>query len=559
MTLSSDSRPSPESFLEAARSEDPGPSRLGRLKIFLGASPGVGKTYAMLEEARLRKRAGIDVVVGLVETHGRAETAGLLAGLEQVPRKAIAYRGQTLLEMDLDALLARKPALALIDEFAHSNAPGSRHPKRWQDVLEVLDAGIDVVTTLNIQHIESLNDAVAQITGVRVQETVPDGVFRKADQIELIDLPPEELIERLKQGKIYLPQQAARALDNFFTRGKLTALREMALRAAAGRVDADMLAIKQASAVSGIWPTEERLLVCINEAPVAKALVRTGKRMAERAKIPWLVATVVTPKHALMSPDVRQNVQEALSLAEALGAETATLRVESDASGELLRFARSRNVTRLVIGRPRWRNAVLQRLMRLVREPVSDRLLDEATDFEITVVTDNAPVARRKVTTRPVWNGGIWRSLAIAIIATAAATLVAWPIRLTDALPLGAVTVLYLLAVMITGARHGLAASLMTSVIGFFAYNFFYTEPYMTLAVARGLGPRVACTSSWSARSSQERWQAGCGRRWKACARRRSAPRRCLPLRARSPRRQNRMTCCGRRRAMWRAFWMLTC
>lgn len=486
MSVDPETRPPPESFLDAARAEDAGPARLGRLKIFLGAAPGVGKTFAMLEEARLRQRAGIDVVVALVETHGRAETASLLSGIEELPRKQVSYRGQTLFEMDLDALLARKPGLALIDEFAHTNAPGSRHPKRWQDVMEVLDAGIDVVTTLNVQHIESLNDAVAQVTGVRVHETVPDEVLRKADQIELIDLPPDELIDRLKQGKVYIREQAGRALDNFFTRGKLTALREMALRAAAGRVDADMLAIKQASAVSGIWPTDERLLVCINEAPVAKTLVRAGKRMAERAKISWLVATVVTPRHEVMGAGARQVVQDAMNLAETLGAETVTLRAESDAAGELLRFARSRNVTRILIGRARWRGAMMQRLIRLIREPVSDRLLDEATDFEVTVVTANARAERRKAVASSRWTMGGWQAPATAVIAIAVATLIAWPISRVDAIPGDAITVLYLLAVMITGAREGLVASLVACLVGFLAYNFFYTEPYFTLLVGRG-------------------------------------------------------------------------
>lgn len=481
------SRPTPESFLDAARAEEGGGARRGRLKIFLGASPGVGKTYAMLEEARVRQRARVDVVVALVETHGRQETAALLANLEQLPRQQIEYRGQKLDEMDLDALLARRPQLAVIDEFAHTNAPGSRHPKRWQDVDEVLAAGIDVVTTLNIQHIESLNDAVAQITGVRVHETVPDETIEKADRIELIDLPPEELIQRLKEGKVYLPQQAGRALENFFTKGKLTALREMALRTTAGRVDAEMLGFMQANAVKGPWPAEERLLVCINEAPVAKALVRTGKRMADRAKIPWIVATVLTPRHEALPSASRQLTQDALRLAETLGAETATLRAESDAAGELLRFARARNVTRLVVGRPRWGGGLPQRLLALWREPVSDRILDGATDFEVTVVTPHARVERRKAMAPPVAKPSAdWRGPAAAFVAVAVASLAAWPIAQLDAVPAGAVTVLYLLAVTVVASRFGLAASLATSLLAFLAYNFFYTEPYMTLSVARG-------------------------------------------------------------------------
>jgi two-component system sensor histidine kinase KdpD len=477
-------RPTPESFLDAARAEEAS-LRSGRLKIFLGASPGVGKTYAMLEEARVRARAGVDVVVALVETHGRAETAALLAPLEQLPRRAVEYRGQMLEEMDLDALLARKPRLAIIDEFAHTNAPGSRHPKRWQDVMEVLDAGIDVVTTLNIQHIESLNDAVAQITSIRVQETVPDAALDRADQIELIDLPPEELIQRLKEGKIYLPQQAGRALENFFTKGKLPALREMALSTAAGRVDAEMLDLKKAQADQSIWPTAERLLVCVNEAPVGKALVRTGKRMADRAKIPWIVATVLTPKHEAMGAEMRGITQDALRLAETLGAETVTLRAESNAASEILRFARERNVTRLVVGRPRWRNSLLQRLIGLIREPVSETLLDEATDFEITVVTAHAKIERRKAMLARSLIPQDWRGPLAAIIVSTFVTCLAWPIAQVDAIPAGAITVLYLLGVMLVAYRFGLAPSLLASVLGFLGYNFFYTEPYLTLSVTK--------------------------------------------------------------------------
>ncbi|PPD15684.1 MAG: two-component sensor histidine kinase [Methylobacterium sp.] len=477
-------RPHPESFLDLARAEEAA-LRGGRLKIFLGAAPGVGKTFAMLEEARVRARAGVDVVVALLETHGRAETAALLASLESLPRRSVHYRGQTLEEMDLDALLARKPRLAIIDEFAHTNAPGSRHTKRWQDVMEVLDAGIDVVTTLNIQHVESLNDAVAQITGIRVQETVPDSVLDRADQIELIDLPPEELIQRLKDGKVYLPREAGRALENFFTKGKLTALREMALRTAAGRVDAEMLDLKRAQADQSIWPTAERLLVCVNEAPVGKALVRAGKRMADRAKIPWIVATVLTPRHEAMDADTRDITQDALRLAETLGAETVTLRAESDAAREILRFARERNVTRLVIGRPRWRNSLVERLAGLIREPVSERLLDEATDFEITVVTPHARLERRRAKLdRPLLPED-WRGPLAAIVASTVATLIAWPIAQVDAIPAGAITVLYLLGVMLVAYRYGLSASLLASITGFLGYNFFYTEPYLTLSVAK--------------------------------------------------------------------------
>jgi two-component system sensor histidine kinase KdpD len=466
-------RPVPEALLDQQR----GAGR-GKLKVFLGASPGVGKTFAMLEEARVRQRAGRDVVVALVETHGRSETAGLLASLEQLPRRIVDYRGQMLEEMDIDALLARRPQLALIDEFAHTNAPGSRHPKRWQDVLEVLDAGIDVATTLNIQHIESLNDVVASITGVRVQETLPDELLQRADEIELIDLPPEELLNRLREGKVYVPQQIGRALENFFTKGNLTALRELALRTAASRVDADMLTYMRANAVKGPWPTQERLLVCINEAPVAKALVRAGKRMAERARIPWIVATVVTPRHEALGEDARAATMEALRLAETLGAEPVTLHSESDVASELLAFARTRNVTRIVVGRPRrrWPFGYL-------REPVSDRILDRATDFEVTVVAQHARIERRRILAAaelPRWRqwGPI---LGETVAAMAGATLIAWPFWAY--VPVASIAVVYLVAVSVVAFRRGLVAALAASAVGFLTYNFFFTTPYYSFAV----------------------------------------------------------------------------
>ncbi len=466
-------RPDPQALLDAHRRDG-----RGRLKVFLGASPGVGKTFAMLEEARQRQRAGRDVVVALVETHGRAETAALVASLEVLPRKTVPYRGQMLEELDLDGLLARRPQLALIDEFAHTNVPGARHPKRWQDVVEVLDAGIDVTTTLNIQHIESLNDVVASITGVRVQETVPDELLQRADEIELIDLPPEELINRLREGKVYVPQQVGKALESFFTKGNLTALRELALRTAASRVDADMLTYMQAHAVKGPWPTQERLLVCVNEAPVAKALVRAGKRMADRARIPWIVATVVTPAHEALGEEARATTTEALRLAETLGAEVVTRHTERDVAAELLAFARSRNVTRLVVGRPRQRWPWV-----LLREPVSDRILDLATDFEVTVVTHRARVERRRILSAPDMPG--WRDWGAILSETcgamAAATAIAWPF--SAHLPVASIAVVYLLAVSIVAFRQGLTAALLASALGFLTYNFFFTTPYYSLAV----------------------------------------------------------------------------
>src|SRR5215472_5804434 len=287
----SNQRPSPEALLEAARREE---SRAGRLKIFVGAAPGVGKTYEMLQQARARKRDGYDIVVGAVETHGRRETEALLDGLEVIPRKRLEYRGQWLEEMDLDAVHARKPTIVLVDELAHTNAPGSRHPKRYLDVEELLDKGINVFTTVNIQHIESLNDVVAQITQVRVRETVPDSVFDRAHAVELVDLTPDDLIVRLKEGKVYVPKQAERALEHFFSPANLTALRELALRRTAERVDEQLLAEMQAKAIPGPWAAGDRVLVCISEDPRCAGLVRYTKRLADRLHGPWTAIYVET-------------------------------------------------------------------------------------------------------------------------------------------------------------------------------------------------------------------------------------------------------------------------
>src|SRR6476660_7723167 len=302
-------RPSPDALLEAARREN---DQAGRLKIFVGAAPGVGKTYEMLQSAHAKLKAGADVVVGIVETHGRAETEALLAGLEVLPRKRLTYKDQVLEEMDLDALIARRPQIALVDELAHTNAPGSRHPKRYLDVEELLSHGIDVYTAVNIQHIESLNDVVAQITHVRVRETVPDSVFDQADAVELIDLTPDDLIERLKEGKVYVPKQAERALEHFFAPANLTALRELALRRTADRVDEQLLSQMRARAIEGPWAAGERLLVCVSEDPRAAGLVRYSKRLADRLHAPFTALYVEGPGSLQLNDEQRDRIADTL-------------------------------------------------------------------------------------------------------------------------------------------------------------------------------------------------------------------------------------------------------
>src|SRR5262245_37180923 len=378
-----DRRPSPDALLAAATRE-----QRSRLKAFVGAAPGVGKTYAMLQAARERRREGVDVVVGVVETHGRAETEALLEGLEVVPRQIINYHGQTLQEMDLDAILKRHPALVLVDELAHTNAPGSRHPKRFQDAEELLDAGIDVYTTVNIQHLESLNDVVAQITGVRVRETVPDRILDRADEVKLIDLSPEELIQRLREGKVYVPQQAERALRNYFHPGNLTALRELALRETAEHVDEQMQAFMRAHAVEGVWPVAERVMVAVGGGDLSERLVRAARRIAERRGAPWLAVFVETARFRRGPEDVRERVAKILRLAEQLGGEAVTIAGE-DVVEELVRYAEQRNVTEIVLGRsprPGW--------MSLVRRSTADRVIARSTSIDVRVVSATADERR---------------------------------------------------------------------------------------------------------------------------------------------------------------------
>src|SRR6201993_5045504 len=342
-------RPLPEALLEAAKREQGG---VGRLKIFVGAAPGVGKTYEMLQSAHTRLRAGIDIVVGFVETHGRAETDALLRGLEIVPRKRLEYRGQIIEEMDLDAVIARHPQIAVVDELAHTNAQGSRHPKRYLDVEELLSRGIDVYTAVNIQHIESLNDVVAQITHVRVRETVPDSVFDRADAFELIDLTPDDLIQRLKEGKVYVPKQAERALEHYFSPGNLTALRELALRRTADRVDEQLLTHMQAHAIPGPWAAGERILVCVSEDPRAAGLVRYAKRLSDRLHAPFTALGVETRRTLRLSDEERDRLADTLRLAESLGGEALTVPgVGRRIADDVVNFAQGNNVTQIVIGK----------------------------------------------------------------------------------------------------------------------------------------------------------------------------------------------------------------
>src|SRR4029077_19561831 len=348
-------RPSPEALLEAARREE---RRIGKLRIFVGAAPGVGKTYEMLQQAQARKKDGYDVVIGIVETHGRKETEALLTGLEVIPSHHLDYKGQQLTEMDLDAIIARHPQIVLVDELAHTNAEGSRHPKRYLDAEELMSRGIDVYTTVNIQHIESLNDVVAQITHVRVRETVPDAVFDRADAIELVDLTPDDLIERLQEGKVYVPKQAEHALQHFFSPANLPALRELALRRTAERVDEQLLSEMQARAIQGPWAAGERMVVCISEDPRCAGLVRYAKRLADRLHGPWSALYIEGRRAVQLSEEERDRVADTLRLAQALGGEPVTLPAGNRSiADDVIDYAHTHNVTQIIIGkstRARW-------------------------------------------------------------------------------------------------------------------------------------------------------------------------------------------------------------
>jgi two-component system, OmpR family, sensor histidine kinase KdpD len=464
-------RPSPEAFLEAAKQEG-----RGRLKIFLGAAPGVGKTYTMLEAAQVRKREGVDLVVGVVETHGRPETEVLLQGLEVVPRRQSGYRGKVLEEMDLDAILARRPQLVLVDEFAHTNVPGSRHPKRFHDVEELLAAGIDVYTTVNIQHLESLNDAVAQITGIRVRETIPDRLLDAAAEIELVDLSPEELLQRLREGKVYVPDQAQRAIRRFFRLGNLTALRELALRRTAECVDEKMQTYMQAHAIPGPWPAGERIMVCVSPSPLSSRLVRVARRMADRRHAEWMAVYIETPRHHRLSDADRDRVAQTLRLAEQLGGEAVTIPGHNLAE-DLIRYAQSRNVTELIIGKSRrsrwseiWRGSVVHDLIR------------KSGSIDVYVISaedEPAQHAQRPVTLRaPLRHLNAYLGSALAVIL---AGLIA---KVIDSfLPLPNLSIVFLPAVLFSAVTWGLWPAIVAAILSMLVYDFGFVAPMYTLTV----------------------------------------------------------------------------
>lgn len=468
-------RPNPEELLARVEHEARQQAR-GRLKIFFGASPGVGKTFAMLESARRERQGGADVVAGIVETHGRQETETLLTGLEVLPRRAVAHRNITLQEFDLDAALARRPGLLLVDELAHTNAPGSRHAKRWQDVLELIDAGINVHTTLNVQHLDSLNDLVAQITGVAVRETVPDSVLDQADDIELIDLPVEELRKRMNEGKVYIPDQAERAMTGFFRPGNLIALRELALRRTADRVDAQVREYRRDHAIRSTWPVTERVMVSIGPSPFSAKLIRSAKRMAERMNAEWIAAYVETPGQAAADPETKLRVSAAFRLAEQLGAETVTL-TGVTAADSLLAYARSRNVSRIVLGKrtgPLWK--------RLWRGSIFDDLVNRSGDIEIVAISGGPVAFGPAGRLAPAANPINWREAAGAAAVVGLVTAVSLPLRAV--LNPVSLVMFYLLGVVAVALRSSRRTALFASVLSVAAFDFFCVPPYLTFAVS---------------------------------------------------------------------------
>jgi two-component system sensor histidine kinase KdpD len=472
-------RPSPDALLEAARKED---RHTGKLKIFLGAAPGVGKTYEMLQQARARRKEGADVVVGVVETHGRKETEILLEGFEVIPRQRIKYKDRWLEEMDLDVLLARRPRLALVDELAHTNVGGSRHPKRCMDVEELLSNGIDVYTTLNIQHIESLNDVVAQITGVRVRETVPDSILDRADAIELVDITPDDLIQRLKEGKVYVPKQAVRALEHFFSPANLTALRELALRRTAERVDEQLLNEMQARAISGPWAAGERLLVCVSEDPRAAGLVRYAKRLADRLHAPWTALHVETKRALQLTEEERDRIADTLRLAQAFGGEPVTIpggdhRVADD----VVAFAQANNITQVIIGK-----STRSPWFELLHGSVVRDLVRRCGNISVHVIAgeefNKETIPKKTVRTAQISEPVNPRPYILALVAVVIATSISallWPWIGHENIDL-----VFLTAIVGIAVRFGLWPSLLASCLLALCYNFFFTEPYYTFSIA---------------------------------------------------------------------------
>ncbi|HEY8163253.1 MAG TPA: sensor histidine kinase KdpD [Methylocystis sp.] len=465
-----DRRPDPEALLALA-----GQEKAGKLCVFLGAAPGVGKTYAMLRRARAALDEGIDVVIGLAETHGRRETEDLMTGLEALPRRKVEYRGRTIEEFDIDAALVRKPQLIVVDELAHTNAPDSRHPKRWQDVDELLGAGVNVWTALNIQHLESLADVVSKITGVAVRETVPDRVLQEATDVVLVDITPDELLQRLKEGKVYVPETAQRAIQNFFTARNLTALRELALRRTADRVDDQMVDFLRQGAVEGPWATTERLLVCVGADTSSQKIVRAAARLATGLNAPWIALHVEKSGEDEQDAESIKHIHEALHLAERLGAQIERLS-GSDLAGEVLRYARRENITQIVIGRSR-----ASFFGRLLRRSLTDEIVRRSHDVAVQVVIgeERQQAAKKRRWLQP--GNGYWAGAAAAGLSVALTVGVGYMLDRWLSLP--NLSVIFLIPVVLCAAQFGLWPAVMAAILAFFACDFFFIDPRYELTI----------------------------------------------------------------------------
>lgn len=470
-------RPDPDSLLVRVNRQE---ARQGRakLRIFFGFAPGVGKTYRMLSVARnLIDQHHLDIVVGVVETHRRSDTAAMTIGLELLPSRKFSHRDHTLKEFDIDAAIQRKPQIVLLDELAHTNAPGARHAKRWQDALDLLDHGIDVFTTVNVQHIESLNDVIAQITHVRVRETIPDSILERADELELVDIAPEELLLRLREGKVYLPEEAKRAAEHFFKRGNLLALRELALRHTAAHVDDDVQEYREEHGVVDTWAAGERILVCIGPSPSSLRLLRAAHRMATSLRAPWVAAYVDSTAHGGLTEGNRDRLESHLRMAESMGATVKRLSGDR-VSDAILHYARKQNITRLVIGKP-----THSRFRDRLRGSLLDEVVRGSGDIDVHVIrgdeeggTKAPPVADAKRGAAP------WSAYVRAGLLIVATTLVSAFVR--NIFPLPDLVVLYLLAVMIAAIRYGRGPSVVAAAFSVATYDYFFVPPYYTFAVA---------------------------------------------------------------------------
>lgn len=468
-------RPDPDLLLAEVRQEEDR-LREGQLKIFFGAAPGVGKTYAMLGVAQQKLAEGIDIVAGVVETHGRKETETLLEGLQIIPRRSAEYRGAVLSEFDIDSALKRKPAIILVDELAHTNAPGSRHKKRWQDIYELLGAGISVYTTVNVQHLESLNDVVRNITGITVRETIPDFLLDRADEIELVDLPPDDLLQRLRDGKVYVPELAAKAREFFFRKGNLLALRELALRRTAQRVDEQMQRYREVKGVREVWPAAEKLLVCVGPNPQSIRLIRAAKRMAAGLSAEWIAVYVEAPHKVKPSESDLRQLAEHMRLAESLGAETVTLSGPK-ASEEILAYARDRNVTKIVIGKPthpRWKDKLFGSML--------DELVRGSGDIEVYVISGDTGEPVKGIIAKSLRSDSgakEWLfSLAVVVACSGLALLMKPYFEIVD------LAMVYLLGVVIAAIKTERGPSLFAALLSVAAFDFIFIPPYYTFAVS---------------------------------------------------------------------------